>query len=143
MKSVPLHPDGCSDTRRLRRTWGELLGRYDWTHAATLTFRHATSGQNAMRESRRFIRRLEQRSEGAVAWFVAAEETYPGAAHLHAALRVQNLSTPAIKSAWTAGISQINQYGRHRGWAYYMSKRIGSDALDYDIHVKSPPQERG
>ncbi len=122
--------------RRLDRSQGlprKWLGGMLWTHAGTYTFRNSTGSESAIREFRAYARRLEQRSEAKVHWFVCAEKTHADAVHLHALLQVNCLPVDGVKGAWRGGISDVKTYDPGRGWRNYISKDLIKDDTEWEM----------
>lgn len=123
---------------RLRYAWGEWLGPIPWSHFATLTFAREPTIEGALRQYRRWIRRLEQRAQRKVYSFRVAERSGGGILHYHALiLGTDALSAPAIQLAWSAGRAQVSPYDASRGAAYYVSKDVATSP-DYDVDLPRP-----
>ena len=102
--------------------YGAWLDDYEWTHAATLTYRYDTPPEPALHEVRAYQSRLEQRAQGPVTYVAVAELTHPRAAHVHALLAVENVPVEAAVAAWRAGHSQVKRYRRGGRAARYLAK---------------------
>ena len=61
-----------------RRAWGEWLSGFEWNHFATLTFTYQPRSEVAVREFRRWVRRLEQRAQRRINWFFVLERGSAG-----------------------------------------------------------------
>jgi hypothetical protein len=125
--------------RRTRRTWAEWLGRgtFDWEHFATLTLEYPAGEQALRGRFHTWLRRLEQRARQKVQWFVVIERRPAGLLHLHALVNgTRELATEELDAAWTFGRAAISRYNPVNGAAYYITKDIPHEIVDYDI---SPP----
>ena len=60
----------------LKTAWGDWLGRMQWTHASTLTFREPRTMQAVRRAMQRHLRDLARRAHRKVAWFCACLERH-------------------------------------------------------------------
>ena len=124
--------------RQLVQAWGQWLSTFPWDHYLTLTFRGEVTVGPARFHFRRLVRRIEQRSQQAVYWFMAVEIGAGGRVHIHALFgQTERLAPDAIAEAWDRGRSEVARYDDRKGAAYYVSKAITSDCVDYDI---SPPR---
>ena len=139
---APLIPHGRAELSLLRSGWGDFLERFHWSHFGTLTFRQERSQQSAVRDFRRWVRRVEQRSGGRVDWMFAVEPTYTGAAHVHCLLNTTKETTvEKLRDAWQAGFSKIVRYDRARGARHYLMKNVGTDGLlEYEISSRLTDQ---
>ncbi len=95
-----------------------------------------TGSEKAIRDFRAYVRRLEQRSQAKVHWFVCAEKTHADAVHLHALLQVNCLPVDGIKGAWRRGISDVKTYDPGRGWSNYISKGLIKDGAEWDCNLR-------
>ncbi len=125
---------------KMRRSWGEWLGRFSWHHFGTLTFSNEVSIENALRQFRRWIRRLELRTQNAVPWFMVVERGSAGLVHVHALTwGTASIGAAAVDGAWRGGRSEVSTYDPRKGAAYYVSKQIGDDVVEYDVSRTMPP----
>ena len=121
-------------TMRVRSVFGAWLGQFQWDHFVTLTFAYQSSEQSAVRQFKRWIRRLDQRAQQKVSWFYVVERFASGAYHLHALVHgTASLETSALRKAWRCGRPDVSRYDPQRGATYYVTKKIGADVVGYDI----------
>ena len=115
-------------------SWGQWLNEYDWDHYCTLTFHWEATIDGANRQFRRFIRRLERRTQGAINWFMVIEYGRGGCLHIHALLGTTNtLPDKSVDLAWPAGITDVQTYDSQRGATHYITKDIAFKATYWDI----------
>jgi hypothetical protein len=126
-----------STPKQLTSEFGDWLGKWNWTHFATLTFALSATEGSGRAQFLRWIRRLQQRSGGPVGWFYAFERGLGGSLHLHALLEAP-LPAKAAQAAWSAGRAEVVPYDRDRGARYYIAKDIWTSGLDYDMHLPFP-----
>src|SRR5688572_17352137 len=109
-------PSGISTSSRvLRIEWGRFLQSYPWSHFLTLTSREERSPEHLLVQFRRYARSLERIVQRRVGWFVAAEETCRGCAHLHALTSgTEQLTTRRLGLQWRPGHTRIRCYDRTR-----------------------------
>jgi hypothetical protein len=119
----------------LREAWGGFLHLYEWGVFVTLTFAQARSVESARRCFDRWLRRLEQRSQTRVEWFLAIESSSAGVVHLHALCNGgPNLTAGAYRDAWPFGRASVARYDPRKGARYYLVKEMGTARLlDYDV----------
>jgi hypothetical protein len=117
----------------LREAWGCWLGSKQWTHFGTLTLTHEGTAEALKRQFKRWIRRLEQRSQGRVGWFVAIERSPGGLLHAHALVHGAALSVTDLRKAWPAGRIDLREYDARLGAVYYVTKEMAGPIVDYDI----------
>ena len=123
-----------------RRVWGDWLNQFSWDHFATLTFRHQPSSPGAIRRFGVFVRRLEQRAQERVHWFYVLERGAAGMFHLHSLLSGTNrLHAASVADAWSWGRADASDYDARRGAAYYVTKSVASDVVEYDIDPPPRP----
>jgi hypothetical protein len=136
-----LAPGGDVDLTKLRRAWGDHLGRYEWDHVVTLTTPFPRSAAWLKDEfSRRYVRRLEKAAQGAVPWFWVAEEHGSRHLHVHALLwGTALLTTEYLRDGWSHGFTDVQRYDRSRGAARYLAKTIGGAHDSYDHSSRTPP----
>lgn len=113
--------------RALRLGCEQFIRNARWDSFCTLTFRFEVSESEAVIEfERRFIQRLQQRSQGRVSYFaVAARNWSHGRVHVHALLRfVCALAPAASEAAWKAGLARIYPFDPQRGAGGYIARHI-------------------
>ncbi len=137
-----------------RRALGEWLARgFVWHHVVTLTFalrqreenwllrrsrhvRREPTEAGAFVQFRRWIRRLEQRAQRGVGWFVALERGAACRLHLHVLLaHTQDLNCSALVKAWPYGRADASPYDPSQGAPYYFTKDVSSDVVDFSHDI--------
>lgn len=129
---------GLNTMRResqVRQAWGEWLERFPWDHYVTLTFKDKSGPDLARRSFDRWIRRLEQEAKLPLLWFVGHENgRLLGRLHLHALVgNTREVSPAVMEKLWTPGWSRIMPYQPTLGAAYYVTKYVTKEMLDYDV----------
>jgi hypothetical protein len=138
----------------LRTAWGDFLtGAQAWSHYATLTFRprkvdppnkrrphgvHPNRWWNpnpdyAREQLQRFVKRLEQRTQGQVGYFWGTEHgRIGGRLHAHALLALGcELTHRQIEECWKkAGYARVLPCA---GAEPYVSKYCSKEAADWDL----------
>ncbi len=128
------------DAMRTRRAWGAFLSGFLWHHFATLTFAYQPSVPVAIRRFGVFVRRLEQRAQERVHWFYVLERGAAGMFHVHSLLSGTNrLHAASVADAWSWGRADASDYDARRGAAYYVTKSVASDVVEYDIDPPPRP----
>ena len=128
-------------SRAVPATWAAFLAQFYWSHFVTLTFRFAVSNELAMRNAQVWIRRLHQRNQRRVEWFLAMERGRLGNSHIHALLDASNLGCSEVREAWRYGFAEASYFDEARkGFAYVVKNITREDAL-YDIS-RSPVKRR-
>lgn len=123
---------------QLKAAWGAHLGRYPWTHFATLTFSQESVQDYARRQFLSFVRRVE-RDAGPTYWFYGTEFGKLGRMHLHALLgRTELMTRDELQEHWPCGFSRFLPYDSQLGAAHYVSKYITKDLADYDVSPGFP-----
>lgn len=109
-----------------RNGHAEWIRRFHWSHFLTLTFAAEVSQSSAAWEFRRFVRRLEQRAQQGIYWFMASEVGAKGRVHLHALLGDADPLSPAeLTNAWRGrGRVNVSSYDPERGAAFYIVKSL-------------------
>lgn len=133
-------PDILAQQRLIQRipsVWGEWLARFTWHHVSVLTFAYQPSPEAAVRQFKRWIRRLEQRAQCRVGWVFALERSPAGLLHLHVlTVDTAHLSGAALEDAWPCGRADAAIYDATKGGAHYLTKDFGTRIVDYDL---APP----
>lgn len=115
------------DEEKREREWGWIT-RWPWQVYTTLTFRYAVSVMAAASEfERRFIQRLQQRTQSAVSYFaIASKGGRKERAHIHALLAVRSsqLRIADVAGAWTGGIQKASVYQEDRGAMSYVGRHL-------------------
>ena len=129
-------------TLETRRTWGEWLAReFIWHHVVTATFASPPTEPAALFQLRRWLRRLEQRANHAVGWFAALERGAAGRLHFHVlTVHTDHLEPTALENAWPCGRVDAARYDPARGAAYYLTKGLASEDVDFG-HDIAPPHK--
>ena len=122
---------------KLTEAWGDWLGEFEWTHAATLTFRGPRTLEAARRAVQRHLRDLARRVHRKVSWFWVMERTHQGHIHIHALVDVP-LTSANVRQSWQGGRAKVERYLPSRGWRYYITKEIDDAAVDWDISHRRP-----
>ena len=125
----PTLADGTDHARlrALRLGCEQFIADARWDLYCTLTFRFEVSEAEAVKEfERRYIQRLQQRSQGPVKYFaVAARNWAEGRVHVHALLRfVRPLARTASKDAWKAGQAIVDPFDPRRGAGGYIARHV-------------------
>jgi len=119
-----------------RRAWGDWLANFTWDYFVTLTFTYEPSSESALREFKRWIRRIEQRARRGFTWFYALERGGSDLLHFHVLLSgLSDLSTSEIKTAWRGGRIHIAAYDQSKKGTQYVTKGLVSENLEYDLNV--------
>ena len=119
---------------------GDFLRRYKWSYFGTLTFNREITSDRAHHKFLKWIRRLEQDTQGAVAWFDAIELHQTGGAHIHTLVYTTcGSSSTLLRRAWKSGISHVVPYVGDRGATHYVTKDILTQSSYYDISRRRPP----
>ena len=126
--------------QQIKTAWGDFLGEQPWAHFATLTFRIESSPDYAVREFKRFVRRVEKEAERPTYWFYGSEYgSRLGRLHMHALLgNSDRLSKGQLTEAWSSGFSKFIDYDPAKGASYYVAKYIVKDLADYDVSPNFP-----
>jgi hypothetical protein len=121
--------------KQVREGYGKWLESWPWDHYTTLTFGIKSGPDFARRAFGRWTRRLEQEAGLPLFWFVGFEDGHLlGRLHLHALVgNTGGLSTAWMAESWTPGFSRILQYQPTRGAAFYITKYVTKELLDYDV----------
>lgn len=119
----------------LREAWGAWLQPVPWTHFATLTARQVCSEEALMKECARWVRRLERRTQRRVNFFIAAERGAAGLIHAHALIIAPGASSGAVRSAWKAGYTAVQEYDPSLGATYYVTKEMARNVVDFDLRL--------
>lgn len=121
--------------RELEQAWFSLLSEFEWHHGATLTPRYARS-EHALRVEfeTQFIRRVENKAQRPVGWFLAIEESPSGRLHIHSLLQgTEDLTTVQIEWAWNAGFSDVSPLRCAEAAISYALKEIKLVPEDCDL----------
>ena len=143
-----------------RSALGEWWNKFPWHYFVTLTFKHQPSREAAVRNFRRWIRRLEQQAKHRVEWVYLLERGPYGRWHFHAFVHSENrLAKSSLKSAWTLSWEEMplekllvrpekvwaigrvdaQVYDRRRGASYYLSGKVNSDVVEWDFRLPALP----
>lgn len=123
--------------RDFKKAWASWLRRYRWDQYATLTFRRPTSGAVAAHLFRRWVRRLNQRAQRRVDWFVVVEWDRAVGFHLHALVGgTAALTNRELSAAWRWGWTRITRYDPRRGAAAYACKHLAKPSVEHDVSVR-------
>ncbi len=146
-KNVPCSPDTLADPAAARiaathalipGAWGQWLDSFHWDHFGTLTFAEAPSLERGTMQFRRWIRRLEQRTQRRLFWFKAGERGPGGMYHFHFLVNGSSVLTcAALRSAWPAGVAHAVRYDARRAAALYVCKDLITSP-DCDFELPSP-----
>jgi hypothetical protein len=121
-------------TSDFRTSWGDWLDPRPWTHFGTFTFAYDASPAHVERQSKRWLRRIEQRAQNKVGWFYVIERGAAGHLHLHALTSgTAHLDSSSIAAAWPAGRADVAVYEPTRGAAHYVTKDLGTRAVHWDF----------
>lgn len=122
------------ELRRCRQAWVSWLRTFDWHHYVTLTFRWSVPADMAEAYFRRWARRVEQRAQCRLDWFLILEYSCAGAVHIHALVGNTDVLRPhELAAAWHWGWTRIVRYDPRRGAASYVSKHLTKPGFHYDI----------
>lgn len=121
--------------KQVRSAWGEFLQGLPWDHYATLTFGIKSGPDFARRAFGGWIRRVEQEAGVPLLWFLGFEDGRQlGRLHLHALVgNTFDVSARFMSKAWKPGFSRIVPYRPRLGAAYYVTKYVTKELLDYDV----------
>lgn len=125
----PTLADGTDHARlrALRLGCEQFIADARWDLYCTLTFRFEVSEAEAVKEfERRYIQRLQQRSQGPVKYFaVAARNWAEGRVHVHALLRFAiPLARSASEAAWKAGNAEAKPFDPRGGAGSYIARHV-------------------
>ena len=120
---------------RLPREWGHLLSQFKWDYFASLTFAKEPTVPNARCQFDRWIRRLEQRAQNGVYWFVAIEVGVNERVHIHALVGDACWLFPSeLEDAWQRwGLADVSRFHRDEGADYYVTKSVALPNAYYDV----------
>jgi len=123
------------ERKKVRNAWGEFLEGLPWDHYTTLTFGIKSGPDFARRAFGAWVRRLEREAGIPLLWFVGFEDgRLLGRLHLHALLgNTYDLTPGFMKTLWSSGFSRIVPFQPKLGAAYYVTKYVTKDLLDYDV----------
>ena len=127
---------------RVRRAWGEYLGRFAWHPFATLTFERPCTPERARRAFvEGYARRLARQAQRPVPWFYAVEFDALGERpHVHALVAgTGGLTIGQLERAWRHGNTRVLAYDPERGAAFYVCKAIAGARALYDLSRRRPP----
>lgn len=124
-----------------------------WTHFITLTSRFPSKDLSLSREVGRFIRRLEQSTQGPVYHLWVIEEAVPGHPHVHMVLELQSAMTDDhLKSKWTIsaitgakislGRVDVQAYNADLHGVLYLTKTLPSDKVEWGFNRRRPAEDR-
>lgn len=114
----------------LADAFGELYGEWRYDALATLTFTTPVSGDRAIAETKRWMRRLEKLGHGRVSGVITAEIGRFGRLHTHALLQnTVRMSPRAMKERWYAGRAHVRPCVDSQKAARYLFKHAGSERL--------------
>lgn len=126
MASVLPPPRGVLQPLRIASELRRWIAGYLWHHAVTLTTRCSNTVQRLLAElEKRFIRRLENKSQRAIAWFCVFERTHAGRWHAHALLAgTERLSVEVVCEQWKLGQRKAERIYAVDGAVGYITKNI-------------------
>lgn len=125
----PTLADGTDHARlrALRLGCEQFIADTSWHQYCTLTFRFTVTEADAVIEfERRYVQRLQQRSQGRVNYFaVAAKNWTEGRVHVHALLCfLHQLAPSATKAAWNAGHAVVQPFDPRCGAGGYIARHV-------------------
>ena len=122
------------ERHRWLRAWASLLRTCEWDHYVTLTIRWSVPADAAEAYFRRWARRVEQRAQCRLDWFLVLEHSFAGHVHIHALVNNTGvLRSRELAAAWSWGWTRIVRYDRRRGAARYVSKNLDKPNVRYEI----------
>jgi hypothetical protein len=122
--------------RDISEAWGHWLEQFEWDHMITLTFKEVSTNENAELQVNRWIRRLQQRAQQNVNWFIAGERGVSGLLHLHAWTGgTRKIGCCGVAHAWPCGRTHVVNYVPRRGGTYYVSKNLDKPCSFYDFNI--------
>lgn len=145
----PTLADGTDHARllALRVSVDASIREETWDLFCTLTFREEVTEAAAVVEfERRFVPRLQQRSQGRLAYIaVAARNHADGRVHIHALVRFVHPHPPSkTADAWRAGQAKVKIYDPCRGASRYIARHVAlPDAETMYRGAKHPRDEGG
>ena len=139
----------------LKSAWSEWLDGMEWDWYVTLTFKNEIHPEQAERNFRRWVRRLNEKRHGkrfrkkgkGISWVRAIEMQRRGVIHFHVLLKgLEGIRYLRGHRLWKVsgkrnGFSWIESYHPHRGATGYLGKYIGKGG-DIDIYL-NPQQTIG
>jgi hypothetical protein len=135
------HPEFTASRKVYRESAGTRLDERPWTHYVTLTFQYQPSKEEAVREYRGFVRRLEQRVQRRIYHYPILERGASGFLHIHCLIAgTESLPISAIQSAWRCGLTSVEKYYKSGGAAQYLCKttELAGD-LDFCLSPLNEP----
>ncbi len=131
------------EMRQVRAAYPAWLDGFEWSHFCTLTFTEGCGDAFARRAFSRFAGEVQRSAASPIYWFWVLERgasrTMP---HLHALLGgTAQLPVRMIDRLWRLGLRRVRRYDPHRSATWYLTKRILSDATDYDVSAESPKRK--
>lgn len=127
------------EAEALREGWAHFLDGFEWDWFGSLSFRQPQTPEAAQRRFAGWVRRVEQRSCGAVNWFYVIENSPAGLAHVHCLAKThRSISVSDMRGAWSLnGFADIVRYDPSRGARFYLVKEVGTARLlDWDLSRK-------
>jgi len=135
--------------------WTEWLDTFTWDQYHTLTFKEDTHPEQAEKEFRRYMRKINEtiygkryrrRGDG-VSWTCAMERQRRGVVHFHcltngtAKLKFRDLYELWRRVSKNTGFAKIESYEPGKGATGYLSKYV-SKGGEVDIYINEKRQQR-
>jgi hypothetical protein len=119
----------------------DALRNSHWDHLAILRFVTEPSVDMAQLEFGAWIRRLEQRAQGRVDWFIAIERDDMGLLRLRVLLRgTDRLALKALTDAWLKRGASVRRCSSEPRVASYLNLRNGCTLLKSGSNVRRGPR---
>jgi len=119
-----------------RKAYIGYLGRIEWTHFCTLTFRNPVSASTAWNRLKEWLSKIRVRYKRTVSWFAAVEVGEEKERHIHVLLQISpSVTSDALRSQWQAGISHIQKFDPNKPGIYYLTKTLDRDDAEYDLEI--------
>jgi len=123
------------ENRKLIYAFGEWLNEYIWNHFATFTFGKVQSVDTARYIFRCFMANLKKAAN-----YFRVIEFEKNSVHIHSLLgKTDDIPASVIEDAWKKehGIAQVLPYDANLGAAYYITKYVNSDKINWDFKLKN------
>ena len=118
------------DRTELAIALGQHYGRWDFDHFATLTFDEEVDGDFAIREVKRWIRRVEKLGNGKAWWVATAEVGDQGRLHAHVlTANTAGLPNFSLAAKWHLGRPDIEPCRNSQNAASYITKYAGTPRM--------------
>lgn len=124
-----------------QRAYGDWLVTFPWQFWCTYTFEKPVSKLTAASMFKRYVRRVEQRVQQGLSWFVVYETGSAGDFHIHGLISTGVTARGTIghlRSAWTWGFSEVKRYQPTGGASRYLLKKVGYGDVEEDMHIRLP-----